>query len=87
MVLDRSIPNRGNSNPPRGAVRGKALLKDALKRSAQAADIAGIRALLVHAKDDIAQQWYLNWELEPTAYNQLHFLQVMKEIKALAGKK
>ena len=30
---------------------GKALLKDALLRTAQAADIAGIRALLVHALD------------------------------------
>jgi GNAT superfamily N-acetyltransferase len=38
---------------------GKALLKDALMRTAQAADIAGIRALLVHAKDESARQWYL----------------------------
>ena len=31
---------------------GKALVKDALLRTAAATDIAGIRALLVHAKDD-----------------------------------
>jgi len=31
---------------------GKALLKDALLRTAQAAYIAGIQALLVHAKDE-----------------------------------
>lgn len=36
---------------------GKALLKDALLRTAQAADIAGIRCLLVHAKDNVARQW------------------------------
>lgn len=36
---------------------GQALLKDALLRTAQAADIAGIRRLLVHAKDDAARQW------------------------------
>jgi hypothetical protein len=36
------------------------MLKDALLRTAQAADIAGIRALLVHAKDKTARQWYLN---------------------------
>jgi len=41
---------------------GIALLKDALKRTAQAADIAGIRALLVHTKDEPARQWYQNWE-------------------------
>jgi GNAT superfamily N-acetyltransferase len=39
-----------------GAGLGKALLKDALLRTAQAADIAGIRALLVHAKDEPARQ-------------------------------
>jgi len=44
-----------------GAGLGKALLKDALKRTAQAADIAGIRALLVHAKDESARNWYLQW--------------------------
>jgi GNAT superfamily N-acetyltransferase len=41
---------------------GIALLKDALKRTAQAADIAGIRALLVHTKDEPARQWYQNRE-------------------------
>ena len=35
---------------------GRALLKDALLRTAQAADIAGIRALLVHAEDESARQ-------------------------------
>jgi len=45
---------------------GKALLKDALCRTAQAADIAGIRCLLVHAKDDTARQWYAAWEFEPS---------------------
>ena len=37
---------------------GKALVKDALLRTAAAADIAGIRALLVHAKDDEVRGWY-----------------------------
>jgi len=37
-----------------GAGWGKALLKDALLRNAQAADIAGIPAMLVHAKDKTA---------------------------------
>lgn len=51
---------------------GKALLKDALLRTAQAADIAGIRALLVHAKDGPAMQWYLNWEFEPSPSDPFH---------------
>ena len=34
---------------------GQALMKDAVLSTAQAADIAGIRGLLAHAKDDAAQ--------------------------------
>ena len=69
-----------------GAGLGKALLKDALKRTAQAADIAGIRALLVHAKDESARQWYLNWEFEPGASDPFHLFLLLKDIKALLGK-
>lgn len=64
---------------------GKALLKDALLRTAQAADIAGILALLVHAKDEAARSWYLNWEFEPSASDSLHLFLLMKDIKALVG--
>ena len=65
---------------------GKALLKDALMRTAQAADIAGIRALLVHAKDDSARQWYLNWEFEPSATDPFHLFLLLKDIKAIVNK-
>ena len=65
---------------------GKALLKDALMRTAQAAHIAGIRALLVHAKDESARQWYLNWEFEPGASDPFHLFLLMKDIKAMVGK-
>jgi GNAT superfamily N-acetyltransferase len=68
-----------------GAGLGKALLKDALMRTAQAADIAGIRALLVHAKDEPARQWYLNWEFEPSASDPFHLFLLLKDIKALVG--
>jgi GNAT superfamily N-acetyltransferase len=68
-----------------GAALGKALLKDALMRTAQAADIAGIRALLVHAKDEPARQWYLYWEFEPSASDPFHLFLLLKDIKALVG--
>lgn len=65
---------------------GKALLKDALLRTAQAADIAGIRCLLVHAKDDAARQWYEAWEFEPTPTDPYHLFLMLKDLKAiLAG--
>ena len=69
-----------------GAGLGKALLKDALLRTAQAADIAGIRALLVHAKDEPARQWYLHWEFEPSPSDPFHLFLLMKDIKAMVGK-
>jgi GNAT superfamily N-acetyltransferase len=37
---------------------GRALLRDAILRTVQAADIAGIRALLVHAKSPEAKKFY-----------------------------
>ena len=69
-----------------GVGLGKALLKDGLLRTAQAADIAGIRALLVHAKDESARQWYLNWEFDPSPSDPFHLFLLMKDLKAiLAG--
>lgn len=64
---------------------GQALLKDALLRTAQAADIAGIRCLLVHAKDDAARQWYENWEFEPSPTDPYHLFLMLKDLKALLG--
>lgn len=62
---------------------GRALLKDALLRTARAADIAGIRCLLVHAKDDAARQWYLSWEFEPSPSDPYHLFLLIKDLKAL----
>ena len=62
---------------------GKALLKDALLRTAQAADIAGIRSLLVHAKDDVARRWYESWEFEPSQTDPYHLFLMLKDLKNL----
>ncbi len=62
---------------------GQALLKDALLRTAQAADIAGIRCLLVHAKDDAARQWYESWEFEPSPTDPYHLFLMLKDLKSL----
>jgi predicted N-acetyltransferase YhbS len=66
-----------------GSGLGKALLKDALLRTAQAAEIAGIRALLVHAKDDEARAWYERFDFEPSPTDTYHLFLLMKDIKAL----
>ncbi len=62
---------------------GKALLKDALLRTAQAADIAGIRCLIVHAKDEQARGWYESWEFEPSPTDPFHLFLMLKDLKAL----
>lgn len=62
---------------------GKALLKNALLRTVQAADIAGIRALLVHAKDEEARNWYRQWEFEESPTDAYHLFLLVKDIKAL----
>ena len=62
---------------------GKALLKNALLRTVQAADIAGIRALLVHAKDEEARSWYRHWEFEESPTDPFHLFLLVKDIKAL----
>ncbi|OYT92416.1 MAG: GNAT family N-acetyltransferase [Burkholderiales bacterium PBB3] len=68
-----------------GAGLGRALLKDALIRTARAADIAGIRALLAHSKDEEVRNWYLQWEFEPSATDPLHLYLLMKDLKAMVS--
>jgi predicted N-acetyltransferase YhbS len=57
---------------------GRGLLKDAVLRTLQAAGIAGIRAIFVHAKDDRARDFYQRFGFEPSP---IHPLQLMLLIK------
>lgn len=66
-----------------GAGLGRALLKDALLRTVNAADIAGIRAIVVHAKDEQARRWYLQFDFDPSPTDPLHLFLVMKDLKRL----
>jgi predicted N-acetyltransferase YhbS len=65
---------------------GKGLLKDALYRTTQAADIAGIRALVVHAKDEKARLWYEQFDFEPSPTDPLHLFLLIKDIKKILQK-
>ena len=60
---------------------GTALLKDALLRTLQAADIAGIRAVIVHAKDEAARQWYLRFGFEPGPITPMQLFLLLKDIQ------
>jgi GNAT superfamily N-acetyltransferase len=62
---------------------GSALLKDALLRTLQAADIAGIRAFAVHAKDDEARRFYRRFDFEPSPSDPFHLFLILKDVRAL----
>ena len=64
---------------------GKGLLKDAVLRTMQAADIAGIRALAVHAKDDQAKRYYEQFDFIPSPTDPLHLLALLKDLRRIAG--
>jgi GNAT superfamily N-acetyltransferase len=64
---------------------GRALLRDAVLRTVQAADIAGIRALAVHAKDNQARAYYEQFDFLPSPADPLHLLVLLKDIRKQIG--
>jgi GNAT superfamily N-acetyltransferase len=60
---------------------GAALLADAMQRTLQAADIAGIRALVVHAKDEKARRFYEHFDFDMSPKDPLHLSILIKEIR------
>lgn len=64
---------------------GKALLKDALLRTLHAADIAGIRTLFVHAKDDKAQAFYEHFNFVPSPIDPHHLFLLLKDLRRLVS--
>jgi GNAT superfamily N-acetyltransferase len=62
---------------------GAALLKDAILRTLQAADIAGIRALVVHAKDHAARTFYERFDFIPSPTDPMHLFMLMKDLRKI----
>ena len=60
---------------------GKALLKDALARSLNAANEIGARVILVHAIDEEAKNFYRKFGFETSCVNDLHLMLLMKELE------
>jgi len=52
-------------------------------RTVNAADIAGIRAIAVHAKDENARAFYAHFDFQPSPTDPLHLFLLVKDIKAL----
>ncbi len=62
---------------------GAGLLKDSMMRTVQAADIAGIRAFAVHAKDDDAKAFYERFDFLASSSDPYHLFRLMKDVRAL----
>jgi GNAT superfamily N-acetyltransferase len=61
---------------------GSGLLKDAMLRTLQAAEIAGIRAFVAHAKDDAAKAFYEQFDFVPSPSDPYHLFRLMKDVRA-----
>ena len=64
---------------------GAGLLLDALGRTLQVADIAGTRALAVHAKDDSTASFYRHFGFIPSPTDSRHLFMLLKDIRAMSG--
>ena len=64
---------------------GAGLLKDAMLRTLQAADIVGIRALLVHAKDTQATRFYQHFDFISSPSDPLHLLILLKDVRKIVS--
>ncbi|MGK7872843.1 MAG: GNAT family N-acetyltransferase [Xenococcaceae cyanobacterium] len=62
---------------------GKGLLKDALLRALSVTESIGARAILVHAKDQKAKEFYLKFGFEPSFIDEYHLYLLMKDIKKI----
>lgn len=65
---------------------GRALLRDATLRTVQASEIAGIRALVVHAKDDEAKRYYEQFDFVASPTDPLHLYVLLKDLRKIIEK-
>jgi len=82
MVIGRLAIDRSKQ----GRSIGPALLRDAVLRTIQAAEIAGIRAILVHAISERAKHFYEKWGFIPSPVEPMTLMITLAEAqKAIAG--
>ena len=61
---------------------GAGLLKDVTRRTLAAADIAGIRALVTHAKDDAARRFYEHFGFAGSLSDPSHLFVLLKDLRS-----
>ena len=68
-----------------GMKLGAGLLKDAMMRTVRASEIAGIRAFVVHAKDDEARVFYRRFDFMASPTDPYHLILLMTDVRVLLG--
>lgn len=74
LAIDQTVQGQG---------LGEALLKDAMLRIHQAADILGVRAILVYALDEEARAFYEKFDFVSSPLNDMQLMFLMKDLRAL----
>ncbi|MGC9667529.1 N-acetyltransferase [Planosporangium sp. 12N6] len=82
VILTRLGVDRG----VQGAGLGRALVVDALRRIAAAAEVIGVRAVLIHCETEAARDFYLRLaKFEPSPTDPMHLLLLMKDLRRALG--
>jgi GNAT superfamily N-acetyltransferase len=82
IVLGRLAVDRNHQG--RGV--GSHLLRDAIIRSVRIADQLGVRAILVHALNEEARQFYLRYDFETSPTDDLHLFLLIKDAQELVDR-
>jgi GNAT superfamily N-acetyltransferase len=61
---------------------GSALLRDAILRTLEAAEVVGVRVLLVHAASEDARTFYLKRGFEQSPTDSMHLMILLKDARA-----
>ena len=64
---------------------GRALLRDAMQRTLQAADIAGVRAFAARAKDENARNFYEKFDFIASPTDPMHLFVLLKDVKRIVA--
>ena len=75
-ALDKVFPVVGV-----GASAGGLQNLDALKRVEEAADIVGIRAVMVHAIDEAARKFYEHFNFDPSPIDPFQLMLLLKDVR------
>lgn len=64
---------------------GRCLLRDAILRTLRAADLAGIRAIVVQAKDERVREFYEHFGFEQSPIDSLQLMLLIKDCRKTIG--